>query len=194
MKKTASLGLILALLAAPAWAEKPEWAGKKGGPEKAEKAPKYDRDEKGSARDRDDRYERDEDDRYDRDERGDYLPLSERERERLRNWVLDEQYGASDYAKGRTKELPPGLRKKLERGGSLPPGWQMKVQRGEVLDTELYRNAERLPRDYLERLGRRSEAAELIVLGDRIVRVAEGRGTVLDVIELTDKALEVLGN
>lgn len=194
MKKTASLGLILALLAAPTWAEKPEWAGKQGGPDKAGNASKYDRDDKGSARDRNDRGKRNEDDRYDRDERGDYLPLSERERERLRNWVLDEQYGASDYAEGRTKELPPGLRKKLERGGSLPPGWQMKVQRGEVLDTELYRNAERLPRDYLERLGRRSEAAELIVLGDRIIRVAEGRGTVLDVIELTDKALEVLGN
>ncbi len=32
------------------------------------------------------------------------------------------------------KSLPPGLAKKLARGGTLPPGWQMKVARGEVMD------------------------------------------------------------
>ena len=31
------------------------------------------------------------------------------------------------------KKLPPGLMKKLERGGELSPGWQKKVARGEVL-------------------------------------------------------------
>ena len=37
------------------------------------------------------------------------------------------------------KSLPPGLQKKLARGGELPPGWQKKVARGEVLDMALYR-------------------------------------------------------
>ena len=32
----------------------------------------------------------------------------------------------SDYYGGRS--LPPGLAKKLRRGGSLPPGWQKKIQ------------------------------------------------------------------
>jgi hypothetical protein len=32
----------------------------------------------------------------------------------------------SDYYGGRS--LPPGLAKKLQRGGSLPPGWQKKIQ------------------------------------------------------------------
>ena len=31
-----------------------------------------------------------------------------------------------DYYHG--KSLPPGLAKKLARGGSLPPGWQKKIQ------------------------------------------------------------------
>ncbi len=36
--------------------------------------------------------------------------------------------------KVKKKSLPPGLAKKLARGGTLPPGWQMKVARGEVID------------------------------------------------------------
>ena len=32
----------------------------------------------------------------------------------------------SDYY--RSRPLPPGLAKKLRRGGSLPPGWQKKIQ------------------------------------------------------------------
>jgi hypothetical protein len=152
-------------------------------------------------RDRDreqDRYERDDrrsdsrlDNRRDEDR---FLPLSDRERRQLRDLVYEEHYGLRRPDDGHYKSLPPGLQKKLARGGDLPPGWQDKVRRGEVLDPELYRYGERLPRRYLERLGHGSEAAELILLGDRIVRVAEGRGTVLDVIDLTDRALDMLGN
>ena len=29
----------------------------------------------------------------------------------------------------RSRELPPGLQKKLARGGSLPPGWEKKLER-----------------------------------------------------------------
>ncbi len=39
------------------------------------------------------------------------------------------------------KALPPGLEKKLERGGELPPGWEKKLRVGEILDTEVYAHA-----------------------------------------------------
>ena len=39
-------------------------------------------------------------------------------------------------------ELPSGLQKKVERGGSLPPGWQKKLKKGSILDAELYGRAE----------------------------------------------------
>jgi len=32
------------------------------------------------------------------------------------------------YYEPRYKSLPPGLRKKLNRGGALPPGWQKKIE------------------------------------------------------------------
>ncbi|GAA0681840.1 hypothetical protein GCM10009104_03230 [Marinobacterium maritimum] len=186
--KAAIIGLTLSLLATPVVAQKPEWAGQ---PKEAKEAYKGKADTR-ETRESDRREVRERDERSDRDEDR-FLPLSERERRLLRDLVLEEHYGYHPEG-GKHKSLPPGLQKKLARGGELPPGWQDKVRRGEVLDADLYRHGERLPHRYLEQLGHGSEAVELIVLGDRIVRVAEGRGTVLDVVELTDKALEVLGN
>src|SRR5688500_8450441 len=38
------------------------------------------------------------------------------------------------YKKGKKeRELPPGYKKKLERGGKLPPGWEKKINRGEII-------------------------------------------------------------
>lgn len=36
------------------------------------------------------------------------------------------------------KQLPPGLQKKLARGGELPPGWEKKLRPGEPLDNDVY--------------------------------------------------------
>lgn len=190
MKKL-TLILSACLMSMPVMADRPSWAGPDGKPQ--EEWPERVRQpaqERGAERwqeQRDERYERRSDDRVDG-----FLPMTERERRLLRDQVLEERYGVRSEP-GKMKSLPPGLQKKLARGGELPPGWRDKVRRGEVLDSDLYRRGERLPQHYLERLGHDSEAAELILLGDSVVRVAQGRGTVLDVIDLTDKALEMLG-
>jgi hypothetical protein len=36
------------------------------------------------------------------------------------------------------KQLPPGLQKKVNRGGELPPGWAKKMEVGKPLDKEVY--------------------------------------------------------
>lgn len=41
-----------------------------------------------------------------------------------------------DHASG--KQLPPGLQKKMNRGGVLPPGWEKKLRKGTVLDQRVY--------------------------------------------------------
>ncbi|MBY6210112.1 hypothetical protein KUV95_00960 [Microbulbifer agarilyticus] len=38
-------------------------------------------------------------------------------------------------------DLPPGLQKKVARGGELPPGWKKKLAPGYVLEDEIYRHA-----------------------------------------------------
>lgn len=79
------------------------------------------------------------------------------------------------------KALPPGLRKKLERGGELPPGWQRKVARGEVLDYDLYGASRPLPRDWLDRLPRGPEGTSIRRLDDRVVRIIDATRVILDV-------------
>jgi hypothetical protein len=87
---------------------------------------------------------------------------------------------------GKKKELPKGLRKKLERGGELPPGWQKKVARGEVLDVELRYQSTYLPESLLSRLSRERTATEIIKLKDKIIRVSKGEGTIVDIVDLAD--------
>lgn len=120
--------------------------------------------------------------------------LTAEERQRLADLILEEQYGIvpGEGNQGVSKRLPSGLAKKLQRGGELPPGWQMKFQRGEVVDAETYRRAEKLPTELLSRITGREDAGELLQVGDRILRVSEGRGTILDVIDLTDRATRLL--
>ena len=79
----------------------------------------------------------------------------------------------------KTKHLPPGLRKKLERGGELPPGWKRKVARGEVLDVP----SDALPGDWLSRLPRQPKGASIRRVDDEIVRVLDATGVILDVLK-----------
>lgn len=78
------------------------------------------------------------------------------------------------------KKLPPGLKKKLERGGSLPPGWQKKVERGEVLDADVYRQARPIPERYLSRL-EHEPGTSVLQVDDRIIRIHDATRTILDV-------------
>jgi len=58
----------------------------------------------------------------------------------LAGFVMSPAYADKpDHANGRG--LPPGLQKKVERGGELPPGWQRKLRKGQVLDSRVYKEA-----------------------------------------------------
>jgi len=50
-----------------------------------------------------------------------------------------------EYYTPRYKSLPPGLQKKVARGGTLPPGWQKKLQ---PFPVEVERRLEPLPSGY----------------------------------------------
>lgn len=50
-----------------------------------------------------------------------------------------------DYYAPRYRSLPPGLQKKIARGGQLPPGWRKKLQ---PFPVEVERHLGPLPRDY----------------------------------------------
>ena len=86
--------------------------------------------------------------------------------------------------KVKKKSLPPGLAKKLARGGTLPPGWQMKVARGEVMDYEVYNNSMPLPEELLRKLLTIPEGTVLLQVRNKIVKVIEASRTIVDLFEL----------
>ena len=55
-----------------------------------------------------------------------------------------EQRVIREYYTPRYRSLPPGLQKKVARGGQLPPGWQKKLQ---PFPAEVERRLSPLPRD-----------------------------------------------
>ena len=73
------------------------------------------------------------------------------------------------------KPLPPGLQKKLERGGELPPGWQKKLVVGEYLDDEVYRSGR-----VIDRVGGLGERT--IEIEGRVVRVIEATREIIDIL------------
>jgi hypothetical protein len=117
--------------------------------------------------------------------------FSAEEQQLIRSYFDQQHYeqAPADERKGRgkpkkKKKLPPGLQKKLERGGELPPGWQKKLARGEVLDGELYAASAPLPQDLLESLGSGPAGTEIRRIEDEVVRLIEASGVIVDILGL----------
>lgn len=104
--------------------------------------------------------------------------FTEEERAVLENW----QKGKASW-KQTKRPLPPGLRKKLARGGELPPGWKKKLEPGTVLDPEVDAAAETLPDEILKRLPQTEETAEIVRVGTQIIKVIKGSREIIDIID-----------
>lgn len=79
--------------------------------------------------------------------------------------------------------LPPGLAKKLKRGGQLPPGWQNRVSVGERIPTEYLSYASAVPFKLESQLSAGPVGSKLLQIADRIVRIEAGTNIVLDAIK-----------
>ena len=80
------------------------------------------------------------------------------------------------------KKLPPGLRKKLARGGQLPPGWQKKLARWEIMDEAVYSHSTNLPEHILRQLSASPRGTSIRRVEDRVVRIMDATRTILDVL------------
>lgn len=103
--------------------------------------------------------------------------FNKEEREVLESW----QKGNAHWKKS-DKPLPPGLKKKLERGGELPPGWKKKLERGAKLEPELEEKAQSLPEEILKRLPKSPENTEIVRIGDEIVRIFKDSREIIDIL------------
>jgi hypothetical protein len=76
----------------------------------------------------------------------------------------------TDYYRPRLGQLPPGLEKKLARGGTLPPGWRKKVGA--------------FPPELVGRLGPAPVGYSRVVSGKVAMLVHDATNVVMDIIEL----------
>lgn len=90
----------------------------------------------------------------------------------------------SRLAPKKQKSLPPGLAKKVARGGRLPPGWQRKCAQGEVLPVEVYRQSYPLPPEVLVTLPPPPPGTILVAVSGKIIRVLHATREILDVFDV----------
>ena len=87
------------------------------------------------------------------------------------------------FAPDNRKNLPPGLRKNLERGKALPPGWQKKVAAGQVMDAGWLGMMTPVSYDYFPKV-QRTPGTRMYYHDNRLIRINEETRVILDVINL----------
>lgn len=109
--------------------------------------------------------------------------LTQEEQATIVKYYTSQSAKSQDENSGK-KRLPPGLKKKLERGGELPPGWQKKVARGEVMDVQVFQRAKPLSADLIRILPPQPRGTAIVVVEGKVVRLWEATRTIIDVLNL----------
>jgi hypothetical protein len=87
--------------------------------------------------------------------------------------------------KGRkAKSLPPGLAKKVARGGRLPPGWEKKVVVREIMPPEVFKECHPLPQEIVVKLPAPPVGAITVAVEGKVVRLMEATREILDVFDV----------
>jgi hypothetical protein len=82
------------------------------------------------------------------------------------------------------KGLPPGLAKKVARGGALPPGWQKKCVPGQILSADVYKLCQPLPPELVVKLPAPPIGAIHVTIDGKILRLAKASLEILDVFDI----------
>lgn len=110
--------------------------------------------------------------------------------------IIREHWGKvkaeGDGERGRSKkasrhhghDLPPGLSKKVARGGSLPPGWQKKCERGQVIPTEVFEHCRPLPPEVVAKLPPAPPGTVIVTIEGKVARILKATREVLDVFDV----------
>ena len=106
--------------------------------------------------------------------------ISPSEREVIRAFV-DQR---SEKPGRKAKRLPPGLAKKLARGGKLPPGWEKKLHPGEIVTAEIWSESHPLPKEIIVKLPPPPVGTILIAVEGKVARVLEKTREILDVFDV----------
>ncbi len=85
---------------------------------------------------------------------------------------------------GKSKQLPPGLAKKVARGGKLPPGWQQKCAVGEIMPPDVYDQCHPLPSEVVLKMPPPPEPTLTVTIGGKVVRLLKATREILDIFDV----------
>ena len=83
----------------------------------------------------------------------------------------------------RAKPLPPGLAKKVARGGKLPPGWEKKVAVGVIMAPEVYKECKPLPPELVVKLPPSPAGTITVAVQGKVARLLGATLEILDVFD-----------
>ncbi|MCD6051694.1 MAG: hypothetical protein K0Q55_3103 [Verrucomicrobia bacterium] len=110
------------------------------------------------------------------------VKISGPEREVITTYV--QSYEQPKKPGKKPKDLPPGLQKKIARGGQLPPGWEKKMVQGEIMPVEVYKECHPLPPELVVKLPPPPKGVITVTIGGKIVRLMEATREILDIFEV----------
>jgi Ni/Co efflux regulator RcnB len=122
---------------------------------------------------------------HDRDHDRSKHQITAKEREAIQAWYNSRPYISSESKKSR--HLPPGLAKKVARGGSLPPGWQEKIVVGQPVPPEIYEHCEPLPKEVAIKLPVPPVGTVMVTVEGKVARILEATHEILDVFDVIPK-------
>lgn len=117
--------------------------------------------------------------------------VAEREKERERGQAGNrddrhkgKHHQGDHHQDGKQRPLPPGLQKKVARGGELPPGWQKKLTRGEVLPASVYEAGQPIPAAERQRWQLPADPKGTVTLevDGEVVRVVQNTREIIDIL------------
>jgi hypothetical protein len=113
------------------------------------------------------------------------VSITVHERQVIQGYVAGQVVEEKHPKKGKKpKKLPPGLQKKLDRGGSLPPGWEKKLRKGEVVPPEIYEQCHPLPHEVMVELPPQPSGTILIAVGGKVARILAATREILDIFDV----------
>jgi len=84
-----------------------------------------------------------------------------------------------EHKKDKQKNIPYGLQKKVNNGGTLPPGWQKKIRKGQVVDQDILDSGVILNDKHYPDI----RNTKVYKVQERIFRVAQDTKEILDILK-----------
>ena len=89
-----------------------------------------------------------------------------------------EDYSDKKIKSEKQKNIPPGLQKKVDNGGTLPPGWQKKIEKGEVVNSTILSNGRIVTSKYPK-----IKNTEVYEVENRVFRIYKDTKEILDILK-----------